>query len=89
MGIVKTRQSRVSQIIFFIPKMVQDYGNRTADTFLTMLELGRWGILSLGGCYYIYGSQGRRQRLIAFAIKATPFKSDFNFFCFLKNGIAY
>ena len=48
MGIVKTWKSRVSQ------KTVQDYGNRTADIFLAMPELGRWGILSLGGSYYLY-----------------------------------
>jgi len=55
MGIVKTRKSRVSQKIFFISKMVQDYGNRTADTFLAMAELGRWGILFLCGIFYLYG----------------------------------
>ena len=54
MVIVKTRKSRVSQKIFFIPKTVQDYGNRTADTFLVMSELHRRGILSLGGSYYLY-----------------------------------
>ena len=60
MGIVETRKSRVSQNIFFNPKMVQDYGNRTADTFLAMPELGRWGILSLGGSYYLYGYMPRK-----------------------------
>jgi len=34
---------------------VQDYGNRTADTFLAMPELGSWRILSLGGSNYLYG----------------------------------
>ena len=56
MGIVKTRKSRVSQKIFFIPKTVPDYGIRTADTFIVMPQLGRWGILSLGGGYYLHDS---------------------------------
>ena len=53
MGIVKTRKFSVSQKIFFIPKTVQDYGNRTAETFLAMPELGTWGILSLGSSYHL------------------------------------
>ena len=40
---------------------MQDYGNRTADTFLAMPELGRWGILSPGGSYFLYGLDLQRQ----------------------------
>ena len=64
MGIVKTRKSRVSQKDFFISKTMQDYGNRTAVTFLAMPELGRWGILSLGGSYYLYGTDTSRVMMI-------------------------
>ena len=55
MGRVKTRELEVGEKIFFISKTVQDYGNRTADTFPAMPELGRQGILSLREYYDLYG----------------------------------
>ena len=43
MGIVKARKLRVRSKIFLLTKMVQDYGNRSADICLVMQAVGQAG----------------------------------------------
>ena len=43
MGIVKARKLSVSSKIMLFSKTVQDYGNRSADTYLVMQSVGQAG----------------------------------------------
>ena len=57
MGIVKARKLRVRSKIILLPKMVQDYENRSAHICLVMLAVGQVGAFSLCEYYNLVNGQ--------------------------------